>query len=148
MKKFKLKIQDNQYNVEIINVQDKIAEVEVNGVTYKVEVDQGLKPTSKTPILVRQEAVPSSDSDRAIVKTANPATPKGTGTIKSPLPGVIINILVKVGDIVNYGDKLIILEAMKMENTIRSDKEGRISGIKVSNGDTVLEGDLLIEIGG
>jgi len=147
MKKFKLKIQENQYDVEVLNVQDKSAEVEVNGVVYKVEIDKNLLPVSKTPILVRQEAVPSSDSDKAIVKTASPTSPKGTGTVKSPLPGVIVNCFVKVGDPVKYGDKLIILEAMKMENTINSDKEGRITAVHIKKGDSVLEGDLLIEIG-
>jgi biotin carboxyl carrier protein len=147
MKKFKLKIQENQYDVEVLNVQDKTAEVEVNGIVYKVEIDKNLLPRPKTPILVRQEAVPSSDSDRAIVKTASPTSPKGTGTIKSPLPGVVISCFVKEGDIVKYGDKLIILEAMKMENTINSDKEGKIVTIHAKKGDAVLEGDLLIEIG-
>ncbi len=147
MKKFNLKIQDNRYEVEVLNVQDKTAEVQVNGVVYKVEIDKNLIPVPKTPILVRQEAVPSSDSDRAIVKTANPASPKGTGTVKSPLPGVIISCEVKVGDVVKYGDKLIILEAMKMENTINSDKEGKITAVHIKKGDSVLEGDLLIEIG-
>ncbi len=147
MKKFKLKIQENQYDVEVINVQDKTADVEVNGIIYKVEIDKNLLPVPKTPILVRQEAVPSSDSDRAIVKTASPTSPKGTGTIKSPLPGIIINCCVKEGDMVKYGDKVIVLEAMKMENTINSDKEGKVIAIHAKKGDAVLEGDLLIEIG-
>jgi biotin carboxyl carrier protein len=147
MKKFKLKIQDNQYDIEVLNVQDKSAEVEVNGVVYNVEIDKNLLPKSKTPILVRQEAVPSSDSDKAIVKTANPTAPKGTGTVKSPLPGIILNCFVKEGDLVKYGDKLIILEAMKMENTINSDKEGKVVAVHCKKGDAVLEGDLLIEIG-
>jgi len=146
MKKFKLKIHENEYEVEVLNVQDKSAEVEVNGMVYKVEIDKNLLPVSKTPILVRQEAVPSSDADKAIVKTASPTSPKGTGTVKSPLPGVIVSCFVKEGDPVKYGDKLIILEAMKMENTINSDKTGRVAAIKVNKGDAVLEGDVLIEI--
>lgn len=147
MKKFKLKIQENQYDVEVLNVQDKTADVEVNGIVYKVEIDKNLLPASKTPILVRQEAVPSSDSDKAIVKTASPTSPKGTGTVKSPLPGIVLSLFVKEGDMVNYGDKLLILEAMKMENTINSDKSGRVVAIHSKKGDAVLEGDVLIEIG-
>lgn len=147
MKKFKLKIHENQYEVEVLNVMDKAAEVEVNGVVYKVEIDKNLMPVSKTPILVRQEAVPSSDADKVIVKTASPTSPKGTGTVKSPLPGIIVSCFVKEGDMVNYGDKLIILEAMKMENTINSDKSGKVTAIHIKKGDAVLEGDVLIEIG-
>ena len=69
------------------------------------------------------------------------------GLIKSPLPGVILGVHVKEGDLVKVGVKLITLEAMKMENNINSDKEGVIKSIKVRQGDSVLEGDVLIEIG-
>ena len=54
---------------------------------------------------------------------------------------------VKVGDDVNQGDTLLIMEAMKMENNIKADKAGKIADVKVNVGDSVLEGDLLIEIG-
>jgi biotin carboxyl carrier protein len=146
MKKFKLTINGNKYDVDILNVESNIAEIEVNGSLYKVEVDKDLKPT-KTPVLVRQKSVPSSDSDKATVKTSSPSSPKGTGTIKSPLPGVILNVYVKEGDTVKHGDKLLTLEAMKMENNIDSDKEGVVKSVKVKQGDSVLEGDTLIEIG-
>lgn len=147
MKKYKLKIQGNQYDVEILGIEENIAEVDVNGTIYKVEVDKNLKPVTKTPILVRSQAVPASDFDKAIIKTATPTSPKGTGTIKSPLPGVVLNVMVREGDPVKYGDKLLVLEAMKMENTIEADKEGIVKSLKVKQGDSVLEGDILIEIG-
>jgi biotin carboxyl carrier protein len=146
MKKFKLTINGNKYDVDILNVERNFAEIEVNGSLYKVEVDKDLKPT-KTPVLVRQKSVPSSDSDKATVKTSSPSSPKGAGTIKSPLPGVILNVYVKEGDTVKQGDKLLTLEAMKMENNIDSDKEGVVKSVKVKQGDSVLEGDTLIEIG-
>jgi len=146
MKKFKLTINGNKYDVDILNVERNFAEIEVNGSLYKVEVDKDLKPT-KTPVLVRQKSVPSSDSDKATVKTSSPSSPKGAGTIKSPLPGVILNVYVKEGDTVKLGDKLLTLEAMKMENNIDSDKEGVVKSVKVKQGDSVLEGDTLIEIG-
>lgn len=146
MKQFKLTINGNKYSVDIISVEGNIAEIEVNGSHYKVEVDKDLKPV-KTPVLVRQKSVPSSDSDRSTVKTSSPSSPKGTGTIKSPLPGVILNVYVKEGYTVKHGDKLLTLEAMKMENNIDSDKEGVVKSVKVRQGDSVLEGDVLIEIG-
>lgn len=146
MKKFKLTINGNKYDVDILSVERNTAEIEVNGSLYKVEVDKDLKPT-KTPVLVRQKAVPSSDSDKSTVKTSSPSSPKGTGTVKSPLPGVILNVYVKEGDRVKQGDKLLTLEAMKMENNIDSDKEGVVKSVKVKQGDSVLEGDILIEIG-
>lgn len=145
MKKFKLTINGNVYDVDIQNIEDNIAEVDVNGTLYKVEVDRTLQAV-KTPKLVRSMSVPSTDSTPSTAKTASPSAPKGTGSIKSPLPGVILDIHVKDGDMVKVGQKLITLEAMKMENNINADKEGRVL-LKVSKGDSVMEGDVLIVIG-
>jgi biotin carboxyl carrier protein len=146
MKKFKFNIHGNDYDVEILNVEDNIAEIEVNGTTYKVEVDKKLQQT-KTPKLVRAVVAPSTESHAATAKTSSPAAQKGAGHIKSPLPGTILNVFVREGDPVKIGDKLLILEAMKMENNINADKEGIVKILKVKVGDSVLEGDTLIEIG-
>lgn len=146
MKKFKLTINGNPYEVDIVSVEDNLAEVDVNGTRYQVEVDRQLQ-TTKTPKLVRSVVSPSTDIVPSVAKTSSPSSPKGVGTIKSPLPGVILNIHIKEGDIVKIGDRLITLEAMKMENNVNADKEGKIVSIKVRQGDSVLEGDLLIEIG-
>jgi glutaconyl-CoA/methylmalonyl-CoA decarboxylase subunit gamma len=116
----------------------------VNGTTYEVEVHHE-KKISKTPTLVRKPAVLSADTDKA--RTSKPSERKGAGVLKAPLPGTILEIKVKVGDVVKIGDKLIIMEAMKMENNINADKEGKIEAIKVNVGDSVLEGDALVEIG-
>lgn len=147
MKKFKFTINGNQYEVDIVNVDDNIAEVEVNGTTYHVELEKKIQ-TTKTPRLVRTNVSPSTDFVKSQQKTSNPTEAKGVGHIKSPLPGVILNVHVKEGDIVKIGDKLITLEAMKMENSVNADKQGKIISIKVKQGDSVLEGETLIEIGG
>ncbi len=144
MKKFKFMIRGNNYEVEVLSFEDNIAEVEVNGSKYQVELQQEIK-TSKTPRLTRSQAVPTSASDRA--KTSSPAEKKGGGVVKAPLPGTILEMKVKVGDPVKIGDTLLIMEAMKMENNIKADKEGKITAVKVNNGDAVLEGDVLVEIG-
>ncbi len=146
MKNFKFTIQGNKYDVNIINVEDNIAEIEVNGATYKVEVDKVITQ-SKTPKLVRSVAVPSTEMAPSQLKTSAPTTPKGAGYVKSPLPGVILGVHVKEGDAVKVGTKLLTLEAMKMENNINADKDGIVKSVKVKAGDSVLEGDLLIEIG-
>jgi glutaconyl-CoA/methylmalonyl-CoA decarboxylase subunit gamma len=146
MKNFKFTINGNEYDAEIIGIEDSTAEVSVNGVTYSVEIDRKLQPI-KTPKLVRTLAVPSTDSHPSVSKTANPSAPKGTGNIKSPLPGVILEFYVHEGDTVKIGQKLLMLEAMKMENVINADKEGRVASIKVGKGDSVMEGDILIVIG-
>lgn len=144
MKKFKLTIRGNKYDVNLQSIEDGIAKIEVNGTTYEVEVHTEKKVT-KTPTLIRKPVVHSSDSEKA--RTSKPTERKGAGLVKAPLPGTILEIKVKVGDVVKIGDKLLIMEAMKMENNINADKEGTISAIKVNNGDSVLEGDALVEIG-
>jgi len=113
---------------------------------YNVEVDKSMQPV-KTPKLVRSVSVPSTDSHPSIAKTASPSGPKGSGTIKSPLPGVILELFVKEGDVVKIGQRVLILEAMKMENNIEADKAGRIISIAKNKGDAVMEGDVLIVIG-
>ncbi len=146
MKNFKLTINGNIYDAEIIGFEDNIAEVAINGVAYSVEISRKQQST-KTPKLVRTMAVPSTDSHPSMTKTSSPSAPKGAGKIKSPLPGVILEIYVHEGDTVKIGQKLLMLEAMKMENIINADKEGLVALIKVGKGDSVMEGDILIVIG-
>lgn len=146
MKQFKFTIQGNKYDVNVINVEDNIAEIEVNGSVYQVEVDKKIAAT-KTPKLVRSVAVPATESHKSQQKTNAPSSQKGAGHVKSPLPGVILDVFVREGDQVKVGTKMILLEAMKMENNINADKDGIIKAIKVNKGDSVLEGDILIEIG-
>ena len=146
MKKFKFKINGNQYNAEVLSIEDNIAEIEINGTRYSVEVDKDMQPV-KTPKLVRSISVPSTDIHPAVAKTSSPSAPKGGGTIKSQLPGVILDLFVKVGDTVKIGQRLLVLEAMKMENNIEADKAGKIASIAKNKGDSVMEGDVLIVIG-
>lgn len=146
MKKFKFTINGNQYETDILNVEDNFAEIEVNGTLYKVEVDKEIK-TIKTPKLVREMSFASTDSHPSVAKTSSPSSPKGAGSIKSPLPGVILDIFVKEGEDVKIGQRLILLEAMKMENNIEADKAGKVISIVKQKGDNVMEGDVLIIIG-
>ena len=140
MKKYKFTINGADYSVEINNVEDRTIELDVNGTPYTVQIDKEVKQT-KTPTLLRSVAVPTTDQGVAVKVGAK------TGTIKSPLPGTILDIFVKIGDKVSIGQRILLLEAMKMENNIESDKAGTVTEIKVSKGDAVMEGDVLIVIG-
>ena len=144
MKKFSFTIRGNKYDVELHNIEDNIAEVEVNGSKYEVEIHKEIK-SSKTPKLVRARAVPSTDSTTP--QSSMPAPKPTGGGVRAPLPGTILEVKVKVGDEVKVGDTLLIMEAMKIENNIKADKAGKISSLKINVGDSVLEGDLLVEIG-
>ncbi len=139
MRSFKFNIKGQEYEVEVKRLDTNTAEVEVNGTTYQVEVRQEARQ-SKTPILVRPEP--------AVPKSAHKFKKKISGTyeVKSPLPGNIMHVFVKDEDEVKKGDKLVMYEAMKMENTIYSEKDGIVARIRVKPGDTILEGDVLLEI--
>jgi biotin carboxyl carrier protein len=145
MKKFNFTINGNQYDTEILSVEEGISEVMVNGTKYTVEVEQSIS-VPKTPKLVRSISVPSTDVHPSVTKTRNPSAPKGAGTIQAPLPGSIVKIFVSEGDVVSIGQRLLVLEAMKMENSIESDKAGKIKTIHKQEGESVMEGDIMITI--
>jgi biotin carboxyl carrier protein len=143
MKKFKFTIQGNIYEVEILNIEDNIADIEVNGSPYQVEIHKEIK-TPKTPKLVWKTVEPSPESDKT--KTHKPSDKAAAAGIKAPLPGTILEINKNVGDEVKIGDTILIMEAMKMENNINADKNGKIKSLKVKVGDSVLEGNVLVEV--
>ncbi len=137
MKSFKYTINGNVYKVVVNNIEDTIAEVEVNGTPYKVEMN---KPVKKQVVTITRpaQAVVTPISRPQVASSA-------PGALRSPLPGTILDVFCKVGDTVKRGQKVMVLEAMKMENAINSDRDGVIKEIKVNKGDSVLEGaDLVI----
>ena len=135
MKEYKLIINGNNYNVVINELEDTLAEVEVNGTPYQVTID---KPIKKTPVSTVSRS-PRVSAPRPQAVAAAPSTGGATHTIHSPLPGVILEVTVKEGDTIKSGQKLVVLEAMKMENNIEADRDGVVTSIKVSKGDSVLE---------
>lgn len=142
MKEFKFTIRGNEYAVEVKNVENNVAEIEVNGSNYKVELHAQPKKTSKTPRLVRSSVPNPKRSDSKIKKTIG----KGAKSIKAPLPGTVLELFAKEGQEVKKGDKLLIMEAMKMENNILAEADGKIAKVNVSKGDSVLQDEVLIEI--
>ena len=138
MKKFDFTIRGNKYNVEIKSFEYNIAEIEVNGTPYKVEVHKEITQT-KTPKLVRP-VIQKEGSGKIKKKLSS------SYIVKAPLPGNILKIMINKGDEVKKGDNLMIMEAMKMENNILSEKDGIVKSIKINIGDSVLQGDTLIEI--
>ena len=142
MKEYKYKINGNLYNVTIGDIEDNIAHVEVNGTHYTVEMEKKPKAAPAPKPVARPVAKPAAAPAAAPV--AKPAASAKSG-VKSPLPGVILDIKVNVCDEVKKGQTIIILEAMKMENSINADKDGKVTAINVSKGESVLEGtDLVI----
>ena len=141
MKKYKFTIRGNDYDVHLKDIEDNIAELDVNGTIYEVVIHGQIK-TSKTPKLIRKP-VEQMPGEGQIKKTES----TGKHKITAPLPGTILKINVTVGDVVTEGQNVMIMEAMKMENQIQTAKGGEVTSIKVNVGDSVLQDDVLIEIG-
>ncbi|MCM1369744.1 MAG: biotin/lipoyl-binding protein [Candidatus Amulumruptor caecigallinarius] len=149
MKEYKYKINGMKFTVSVGDIVDNEAHVEVNGVPYKVELDRkapqkpALSQSGHTNPGITAKSAAASASEKKPVK---PAAPAGAASaVKSPLPGTVMSIDVKVGDKVNAGDKVGVLEAMKMENDIRTTTGGTVKQILVSVGDAILEGtDIMI----
>ncbi len=138
MKKFKFKIQGNPYEVEVKDLEENIAIVEVNGTKYEVEVEKQII-TTKTPTLIRKPVKPGKNSGK-IGHTS------GITLVKAPLPGNILSVSKKTDESVKKGDLVLMYEAMKMENQVLAEKDGTIGKINVVPGDAVLQGDVLFEI--
>ena len=141
MKEYKYTIEGNKYEVAINEVNDTTAKVTVNGTEYTVEWE---KPVEEKPVVKVKPATAKPVVPAASAPTAPTAAHVSGNTIKTPLPGVIIDVKVNVGDSVTKGQTVVVLEAMKMENNINADRDGKVTAIQVAKGDTVADGAVLI----
>ena len=132
MKEYRYKINGNLYKVTVGDIEENQVQVEVNGTPYKVELEKALQ---SKPVMRTASTTPAAPPPAV----SRPAAPSSKGSIKSPLPGVILDVKVKEGDVVKRGQTLMILEAMKMENDIKSDRDGKVTSIKVSRLKSILE---------
>jgi biotin carboxyl carrier protein len=156
MKEYKYKVNGVEYKVNINSVEGNVANVEVNGVSYKVELENKPAAPASAPAAAPKAApapAPAATAAPAAAPAPAPAAPKaapatGAGkALKAPLPGVINDIKVAVGDQVKSGQTVIILEAMKMENEIQAECDGTVTSIAVNKGDSVMEDAVLLTIG-
>ncbi len=154
MKKYSLKINGQDYDVQIddVNEASTLAHVKVNGTPYEVEIAGAKAAASSKPHVA--PAAKDANSAQITPATAVVSAPRaaaaasGSGmAVKCPLPGTVLGVKVAVGDTVAIGQTLMVLEAMKMENNIDADRAGVVKQILVQQGATVMEGDDLIVIG-
>ena len=160
MAKYEYKVKGVDYVVEIQDIEGNIANVTVNGIPFEVEMKQPVKSSKQKVKLneerrVKSEEFNSSSSatntssatNASSATTTKPAATAASGKpVVAPLPGTINDIKVKVGDKVNAGDTVVVLEAMKMQNNIDAETSGTITSINVNKGDAVMEGDTLVTI--
>lgn len=149
MKNYKFKINGNDYNVDINEVDGQEIKLDVNGTPYIVTVDKEMRAQKPRTTIVNSNpaprvAVASGEVQRA--SAPNPNAAAGGTKVATPLPGTILDVFVNVGDQVKAGQRVVLLEAMKMENNIEADTDGMVTSVNVRKGDSVLEGDTLIVI--
>ena len=141
MKEYKYTINGNKYEVVVGDITDNIAILTVNGEEYTVEMEKQPEPEKKKPVVKAATAAAADDAPAASKAAVNKAN-----AIKAPLPGVITDILVEVGQEVSAGDNVIVLEAMKMANNLQAEKGGKVTAICVTVGQSVMEDEALVVI--
>lgn len=149
MAKYQYTVKGVDYEVEIQDIEGNIANVTVNGIPFEVEMKQPVKAGKQKVKLSEERRVKNEESYSSSASTASTSsapTAAAGKPVVAPLPGTINEIKVKVGDKVNAGDTVVILEAMKMQNNIEAETSGTITSINVNKGDAVMEGDTLVTI--
>jgi len=143
MKNYKFRINGNQYEVEVLEIDGNMAKIEVNGTVFDVEMQLEIP---------KIKAVAAQPAQARPVKEAKPAAEKSDGgsgkaaEVRAPLPGVIIQVLVRPGDDVSAGQTLCTLETMKMENAIKAESGGKVATVNIAPGQSVLQDEVLIVI--
>lgn len=145
-KEYKYKINGTVYKVGIGDIDRDQAEVQVNGAPYHVEIMDN-KIAAVKVAAPKPAAAPRTATGAKVISKPAPATNGAGKPVKAPLPGVVLDILVSVGQEVKAADTVVTLEAMKMENSIKAGFDGKVTSIAVSKGDSVLEGAVLLTIG-
>lgn len=147
MNKYQYKVNGVDYDVTINDIEGNIAKVNVNGKDFEVELKQPMKVPTSHPKPHPHIAHPQAVAHVVEKPKATAPAPTAAGTpLKSPLPGTITSVEVNVGDHVNEGDTVVVLEAMKMQNNIEAEQSGTVKEILVKQGDAVLEGSTLLVI--
>lgn len=144
MKEYKFKINGKDFHVAVNGISGTKADVTVNGVNYDVELENAVAPVQQAAPVQTAPVSPVAGAPQAPAAAPAPAT--GGKAITSPLPGVIISVDVKEGSVVKRGQKVAVIEAMKMENDILADADGTVTAVHVSKGDTVAEDAKIVTI--
>lgn len=143
MKEYKYTINGNKYEVTIAGIEDNIANVVVNGEEYKVEMEKEPEPQKKKVVV--KPVAPQPTATQAPASGSNVRV-NMNNAVKAPLPGVITEIKVAVGDEVKAGDTVVVLEAMKMANNLDAEKGGKVTAVLVQEGESVMEDTPLVVI--
>ena len=148
MPNYRVTIEDRTYEVQVPDPGERPVRAIVDGQVFEVHVQPGTRVgTTQAVAEVKRAPVPQRAQPVAVMPPAatSPAA-ASIGEVIAPLPGTIVSISVAVGDIVEYSQELCVLEAMKMNNPIRSTQAGKVTKILVSVGQQVQHSALLMVI--
>jgi biotin carboxyl carrier protein len=140
MKEYKFTINGNLYKVDVLDTEGNLTKIEVNGTAYNVELIR--EPPKLKPVQI----------PTARIKTGDAGSSSQTGKdgpvvqVRAPLPGIIVQVLVKPGDEVTKGQSLFTLETMKMENAIKAENPGTVVSVKITPGQTVNQDEVMVEL--
>jgi biotin carboxyl carrier protein len=134
---YKINVENMNFEIEIGELTGGTGEIAINGKPYKITIEK------RDYSNVGNDARPVQASKPA----AGSTSPAGAGSIMAPIPGLVLDLMVNVGDRVEAGQTVVILEAMKMENSLVANAAGKVKEIKVRKGAQVNTGDLIMIIG-
>ena len=136
--KYVVKVAEQYYEVEIADIHARPIIARVDGQEFKVSPEDG----TKLAIQKERKEIKSGELSK------QPLSPNTTpGELTAPLPGTVIEIFVRTGEYVEAGQVMLIIEAMKMKNSIRSTRAGKITEVLVSAGETVAHKQALVRFG-
>jgi biotin carboxyl carrier protein len=143
----KIKVDDKLYDVDIIMVERGVYSILLDGRSYNVElIASGGSKNYQVNTLFYSFDAEVVDAERKYQKSRKRVDDLEEAVISSPMPGKVVKILVKPGDLVKAGDTVVIVSAMKMESEYKVKKDRLIKEIKVKEGDTVSANQPLIII--
>jgi biotin carboxyl carrier protein len=141
MQKLNFNINGKHYEATVAEIEHNVAEVELNGKKYTVEVERS--ESVVTPVAAPK---PVAAAPVAAPAAAPKKVAAGANSITAPLPGSVVSINVKVGDAVKAGQQVAVIEAMKMENEILAPADGTVKAIHASAGQAVQQGDAILDL--
>ena len=143
MQKINFNINGKHYEATIAEIEHNVAEVELNGKKYTVDVERS--EAVSVPHIATPAAAPAA-APVAAPAAAPRKVAAGANSVTAPLPGGVVAVKVKAGDAVKAGQQLLIIEAMKMENEVLAPADGTVSAVHVAAGQAVQQGDALVDL--
>jgi biotin carboxyl carrier protein len=139
--KYIVNIANKSYEVEIEDIHARPVIARVDGQVFEVTPEEAARQTTENEIKASREYTPVEVSKQPASISA------GSKDLTAPLPGTVIEVFVKTGDVIETGQVVLVIEAMKMKNSIRSTRAGKVADVLVSAGQTVAHKQALVRFG-